>query len=335
MSHSILETELDRLVDELLSLFPNVLSIHSRLYWGYLVIFILICFIRFRFYGCRPRHPWSGGSSATRFLRYCFPPEILTHRSALLDYQVYFTNQIVSPLFSVAKWWSAALIGSTLSLQLAVAFGDHGHMAWSGPTSLLFSLLLLLVSDLATYINHRLHHELALLWPFHSVHHSAEVLTPFTLYRKHPLYDLTKKLCAALIIGVFQGVVAYLFVGPIETVKLFGINMFFFLLFLPLSNLRHSHIWISYGSFLNHVLISPAQHQIHHSCLPRHINKNYGEVFAIWDWLFGTLYVPKDQEELVLGLGPGADQPHSSVARFYLQPFVDFWVALTRRDAAP
>jgi sterol desaturase/sphingolipid hydroxylase (fatty acid hydroxylase superfamily) len=66
--------------------------------------------------------------------------------------------------------------------------------------------------------------------------------------------------------------------------------------------------------------------------LPRHINKNYGEVFAIWDWLFGTLYVPKEREKLVLGLRPGGEQPHASIAKVYVRPFIDFWAVVTRRD---
>lgn len=327
-----MEIDLNHLTGEILDLLPNVFNIHSRLYWGYFAVFVLVCFIRFRYYDCGPRVSPDGGSPAERFLRYCFPAQVVTHRSALVDYQIYFANQIVSPLFSVAKWWSAALIGSTISTQLSVTFGEQEQLAWNAASSLLFSLLLLMVSDFATYLNHRMHHELPLLWPFHSVHHSAEVLTPMTLFRKHPVYDFVKKLFAGVIIGVFQGIVAYLFVGPVSTVQLFGINVFFLLLFLPLNMLRHSHVWVSYGPVLNHVLISPAQHQIHHSCLPRHINKNYGEVFAIWDWLFGTLYVPKEREKLVLGLRPGGEQPHASIAKVYVRPFIDFWAVVTRRD---
>lgn len=331
MQNAVSELNFDNLATEILGLLPNVFSIHSRLYWGYIAIFVLVCFIRFRFYDREPAAAPGAGSTIKNFLRYSFPPEILTHRSALVDYKVYLTNQIVSPLFSIAKWWSAAIIGSTISTQLTVTLGDHEPLAWNAGTSMLFTLMLLLVSDFATYVNHRLHHELSVLWPFHSVHHSAEVLTPMTLFRKHPIYDLVKKLFAGIIIGVFQGVVAYYFVGPIESVKLFGVNMFLLLLFLPLNTLRHSHVWVSYGPILNHILISPAQHQIHHSCLPRHINKNYGEVFAIWDWIFATLYVPKEREALVLGLRLDGEQPHSSVARFYLQPFADFWTTVTRR----
>ena len=52
------------------------------------------------------------------------------------------------------------------------------------------------------------------------------------------------------------------------------------------------------------------------------MTKNYGEVFAIWDWLFGTLYIPKQYEEFAIGLGADGN-PHNSVARAYWVPIAD------------
>jgi sterol desaturase/sphingolipid hydroxylase (fatty acid hydroxylase superfamily) len=53
--------------------------------------------------------------------------------------------------------------------------------------------------------------------------------------------------------------------------------------------------------------VSPAHHQVHHSSNPKHFNKNFGSCLALWDWMFGTLYVPgKEREPLTFGF---ADQP--------------------------
>ena len=57
-------------------------------------------------------------------------------------------------------------------------------------------------------------------------------------------------------------------------------------------HLQHSHMWIAFRGWLGRIFISPAHHQVHHSTNPTHFNKNLGSCLAIWDWLFGTLYVP-------------------------------------------
>jgi hypothetical protein len=40
-------------------------------------------------------------------------------------------------------------------------------------------------------------------------------------------------------------------------------------------------------------LRQPAHHHVHHSANPKHFNKNFGSCLALWDWMFGTLYVPE------------------------------------------
>jgi sterol desaturase/sphingolipid hydroxylase (fatty acid hydroxylase superfamily) len=73
--------------------------------------------------------------------------------------------------------------------------------------------------------------------------------------------------------------------------------------------LQHSHVWLSYGPILEHLLISPAQHQIHHSRLDAHHGRNFGTTLALWDWLFGTLYVIRGREDLSFGLDGVAEKP--------------------------
>ncbi len=85
--------------------------------------------------------------------------------------------------------------------------------------------------------------------------------------------------------------------------------------------LRHSNIWLSYGPILSRIIISPAQHQIHHSTDEKHFNKNYGEMFALWDWMFGTLYVPKEREILHFGYEKNAKPIHNNIVNAYVEPF--------------
>ena len=82
---------------------------------------------------------------------------------------------------------------------------------------------------------------------------------------------------------------------------------------------------------LGYIFISPAQHQIHHSALPKHFGKNCGFALAIWDWAFGTLYVPKERETFPLGLRAEPDPAWHTVTQFYWRPIVSLWAMLKRR----
>ena len=155
-------------------------------------------------------------------------------------------------------------------------------------------------------------------------------MTPVTVYRKHPVYDVFSTIIRTLLYGILQGLLMALFIGKVEFAVIAGTNAIYFLFNLFGSNLRHSHIWLSYGRVLEHVLISPAQHQIHHSMATRHWNKNYGEVFAIWDWMFGTLYVPRSYEEIRYGIEglTGDAQPHKTLKDALLLPMQESWDTL-------
>jgi sterol desaturase/sphingolipid hydroxylase (fatty acid hydroxylase superfamily) len=208
---------------------------------------------------------------------------------------------------------------------------------WTFGSALAFALGMTVARDFVTFLTHLLHHRVPLLWEFHKVHHSAEVLTPVTVFRKHPLYNVFEYGMNILLIGPLQGLIALSFVGHAAPVTLFGANIVFALFHLAGANLRHSHIWLSFGPRLSHVLSSPAQHQIHHSRAAQHANKNFGEVFALWDWLFGTLYVPgRAPEALVFGLAEEGAPQHRTLWAVYTQPFVNC-LALLRpaRVAAP
>jgi sterol desaturase/sphingolipid hydroxylase (fatty acid hydroxylase superfamily) len=73
-------------------------------------------------------------------------------------------------------------------------------------------------------------------------------------------------------------------------------------------HLQHTHMWISFRGMLGRIFVSPAHHQVHHSSNPKHFDKNFGSCLALWDWMFGTLYVPeKEREKLNFGFADHAD----------------------------
>jgi sterol desaturase/sphingolipid hydroxylase (fatty acid hydroxylase superfamily) len=63
---------------------------------------------------------------------------------------------------------------------------------------------------------------------------------------------------------------------------------------------------------MGRLLMSPAHHQIHHSRDPAHFNKNLGSCLALWDWMFGTLYIPAaEREPLDFGVEPDREHAHT------------------------
>jgi sterol desaturase/sphingolipid hydroxylase (fatty acid hydroxylase superfamily) len=156
---------------------------------------------------------------------------------------------------------------------------------------------------------HRFYHRWSVIWPLHAVHHSAEVMTPFTTYRQHPLSSLLTGWGVAGFVGLCQGLLLGAAAKDLAVAEIAGINLFIVLANAGLAALHHSHVWLSYGPVLEHIVISPAQHQIHHSTDPAHYGKNLGNSLAIWDWMFGTLYVIRGTERLTFGLTENVEKP--------------------------
>jgi sterol desaturase/sphingolipid hydroxylase (fatty acid hydroxylase superfamily) len=132
--------------------------------------------------------------------------------------------------------------------------------------------------------------------------------------------EFPANLTTAALTGLFQGGFIFLFYGTPDYTILLGINSIYAAYNFFGSNLRHSHVWLSWGKPLSYLFISPAMHQIHHD--PKRMDRNYGEIFAIWDWLFGTLYIPIRREQFAIGLGAEGN-PHDTLAKAYYVPVLE------------
>lgn len=300
----------------------------QRIYLLYMVSALVLAFVVYEWLR-RSRRDGPAGS----FFAFCFPKRIYRHPSALIDYAYFFINKA-----SFAILFAPLVVGSTLvsgwteaGLGAVWNSAAGGYEAGLG-AGILFTLLMILASDLATFAGHYLQHKVPLLWEFHKVHHSAEVMTPITVYRMHPVDDLLVGSLVGIASGLVHGAFGFFFEGGIAVITVLELNLVLFLFYLFGYNLRHSHIWLPYPGWLSHFLVSPAQHQIHHSAEPRHFDKNIGFIFAFWDWAAGTLYVPKAKEDFELGLYGGESRDFNSVWKLYTLPFKNA-AALIRRDA--
>lgn len=296
-----------------------------RFFAGYLIAMVVIGFFLYR-----------KANEQSGFFSWLFPKSMYLHASTLTDIKLFLFGRILTVVGVFNN------IAVTVYAATVVHSWIHGNVDENSTLHpLLIGFIILLAADFGTYVTHRVHHEAKVLWPFHAVHHSAEVLTPVTVYRKHPIYDLISTLIKSLLKGLIVGLLLSLFVSKIEYLLLVGTTSFYVIFNLVGANFRHTHVWLSYGRVLEHIFISPAQHQIHHSVAKEHWNKNYGEIFAIWDWMFGTLYVPQEKEILEFGIAgmKGEAQPHKNLSQALIYPLKQSWKALKREpqkiDAKP
>jgi len=180
-----------------------------------------------------------------------------------------------------------------------------------------------LCDDLSKYLVHRALHRWPVLWAFHKVHHSATTLTPLTVYRTHPLEAVLFSLRGSAVQASMVAVFIFFFGSAVDLFTVLGASVFLFAFNAAGSNLRHSHVRIGYGRRLERVLMSPAQHQIHHSVEERHHDKNFGTVLSLWDWLGGTLCLADKGEELRYGLSAGETTRMNGLAALYLRPALE------------
>jgi len=246
-------------------------------------------------------------------LRSLFPRAILRSESNWVDVFYLFFNVFV---FGIVFGW--ALLSYEV-LSHAVADGLTALFGPQQPSALpifvsrsIMTVMLFLAYELGYWLNHYLSHRIPFLWEFHKVHHTATVLTPLTNFRVHPVYMCVFLNMLAVFTGLANGVGDYL-LG--QTTHQYGLSennvilVFFIYLYV---HLQHTQLWISFTGWLGHLLMSPAHHQIHHSRNPAHFNKNLGSCLAVWDWMFGTLYVPAaERERLDFGVEPDRKGAHT------------------------
>lgn len=237
------------------------------------------------------------------FTSYVFNKKVWLHQSAVVDYLLFIINGFLKVLFLAPLAVLGLYLQEATTLFLQQSFGDISWSFERYTLIIVYTISIWLVGDFATFILHYAMHKIPFLWRFHQVHHSATVMTPITLYRIHPVELMLNNLKSILVFGLVTGLFYYLAQGTVGIFAFLGVNVFKFIFLSLGANLRHSHVKLSFPTWLEYILISPQQHQVHHSDKPIHYDKNIGSHLAIWDWLFGTLIVSKKAGKIRFGLG--------------------------------
>ena len=168
-------------------------------------------------------------------------------------------------------------------------------------------LLLFVLADFIQWNVHRWLHYSPWLWEFHKVHHSVEQMGFAAHLRYHWMETIVYKS------------VQYI---PLSMIG-FGLDDFFILhlVTILIGHLNHANVKITYGP-LKYVLNNPVMHLWHHAKnIPAGSNGvNYGISLSLWDYLFGTAYIPNQNANEQLGF-----EDQETFPKTFLQQLTHPW----------
>ncbi|MFN0053799.1 MAG: sterol desaturase family protein [Planctomycetales bacterium] len=200
-------------------------------------------------------------------------------------------------------------ITSVLTLQPAMLFFDWARLSAiattvSGLPQAIQIPLVLLVADFTQYWVHRAFHSVPLLWRFHAVHHSAEAMDWLAGARLH------------LVDAVVTRGLTYI---PIYVLG-FSQTAFYVYVFIVVVQATFIHANVRWEfSWIRRFVATPCFHHWHHAAEPEAVDKNFSVHSPLWDWLFGTYYLP-DRWPQTYGMCGGRDVPATWTQQF-LYPF--------------
>ena len=273
----------------------------ERLYWPVLILSVLFAWIFLFFSG-------EGKNALSDIKQNLFNMDIWLHPSSITDFKWFFINNSIRFIF-LNIFAGFLLSAHSLSIMflglLRECCGDmEPIMTDRTLIRLVYTIGAFVILDFFRFFQHYLMHTIPFLWNFHKLHHSAEVLTPMTLNRVHPIEIFIGMGRTILATALSSALYVYLFQIPLYGFDILGVNIFGFLFNVLGANLRHSQIWIGFGP-MEYIFIGPAQHQIHHSRAHEHCNKNFGVCLSIWDILFKTFFKTEGKIQLQFGLNSG------------------------------
>ncbi len=163
-------------------------------------------------------------------------------------------------------------------LGLSVVIISYGWMAdqialFEIQSTWLIYLLCFIGLDFAGYWSHRFNHMVNVFWNRHIVHHSSEEFNLSCALRQS--------------ISAFVSIYFFLYIP----LALIGIPANVVAIVAPLH--LFAQFWyhtrlVGKMGFLEHIIVTPSHHRVHHAINPEYIDKNFSEIFIVWDKWFGT-----------------------------------------------
>lgn len=148
---------------------------------------------------------------------------------------------------------------------------------------------LLLLDLIGAYLPHYVEHKIKFLWRFHLIHHTDTWIDTTSGNRHHPGESVIR------------------FVFTTAGVLIVGSPMWLVFLYQTISvvatQFTHANIALpkQLDKFMSYFLVSPDMHKVHHHYVLPYTDSNYGNIFSVWDRLFGT-FEALDREKIIYGV---------------------------------
>ncbi|WP_224483409.1 sterol desaturase family protein [Robertkochia aurantiaca] len=187
---------------------------------------------------------------------------------------------------------------------------DFGLLQWLDlPLWATVILGVMLLDLIGAWLAHWVQHKIKPLWMFHLIHHTDNHVDTTTANRHHPGESVIRFIFTTL--GVF------VLGAPV------GIILLYQSLSVVLSQFNHANIVLpkKVDTLISYLIVSPDMHKVHHHYVLPYTDTNYGNIFSIWDRLFGTFSTIRN-EELVYGVDTYPDvDSNSKIAILLKLPF--------------
>jgi sterol desaturase/sphingolipid hydroxylase (fatty acid hydroxylase superfamily) len=253
-----------------------------------------------------------------------------SHRSLILvgGIAFFWLLENAFPLFNFKykKWHHAGinlfLTFTTIVVNFCLAFillktADYattthfGILEWlpQMPVWLYTIIGLLLLDLIGAYLVHLVEHRVKFLWRFHLIHHTDTWIDTTTANRHHPGESVIR------------------FVFTTLGVLLIGTPMWIVFLYQTLSviatQFNHANISLpkKVDTILSYFIVSPDMHKVHHHYVLPYTDSNYGNIFSVWDRLFGT-FMTLDKTQIQYGIDTHLEpEQHNALKNLLQIPF--------------
>ncbi|MEJ6777063.1 MAG: sterol desaturase family protein [Crocinitomicaceae bacterium] len=207
-------------------------------------------------------------------------------------FNFYIFNLII---FTALSNTTAHLFGDLIS---SIGFSEWRLFDFSGLSPLVQFIIYFLVADFIQWSIHQLLHRVPWMWKFHKVHHSVTEMG----FSAHLRYHFME--------NIFYRTGMYIFLGYLFNFKL---EHAFFLhgATIIIGHINHANIGWDYGP-LKYIFNNPKMHIWHHAKdLPKSHphGMNFGISLSLWDYIFGTNYIPSNGRDIPLGFDKIEEYP--------------------------
>jgi len=222
------------------------------------------------------------------------------------------------------KWRHAGVnfvfLGTTMVINLLFGMATIGVFGWievkeigllymvEWPIWLELLIAVLIFDLIAQYFIHFLLHKYKWMWKMHLVHHSDTKVDATTGTRLHPGDFLLREIFALVVVVLVGAPIAFYLFYRFATV---------FFTYVTHANINPP-LWLD--KTLSLVFITPNIHKFHHHYKRPWTDSNFGNIFSIWDRIFGTL-VYDDPKKIKYGVDTLEDESDEDIAFQFKMPF--------------